>query len=113
MSARSDSGNDMWHSLSDGERNGHGVLEELTEADVSPTNITLLVAHLINDSKYNVAKRNKFYHSSRSFLLNEDGALEHWLNMIHVDDMDLVLWKLRDFVYNGTIESLGYLRRLV
>lgn len=110
---RSDCGNELWRALSDDVGNGREVIDKLEEEDVTITNVTLLIAHLINDSKYNVAKKNKFYSSSKAFLLNEGRALENWLSMVHIDDVDLVLWKLREFVYNGNIDKLGYLRRLV
>jgi hypothetical protein len=86
----------------------------LTEKDVSIDKITLLLAHLINDSKYNVAKGHRLYsESSKEFLLNKGGSLEAWLTLVFDDELDKSLWKLRDFVYNGSVENLAYMRRMV
>lgn len=110
---RSDAGNELWRSLSDEVSSGREVLPGLVEKEITNASITLLLAHLINDAKYNVAKQNQFYETSKSFLLNEYGELERWLDLVHVENMETALWKLREFVFHGHVKKLGYLRRMV
>lgn len=107
-------GNCEWAKLASESEEGRKVLPPLEEGDVTIENVTLLLAHLINDSKYNVAKEHRLYfESSRDFLLNKQGMLEEWLRIVHDDDMERCLWKLRDFVFNGSLDTLAYMRRMV
>ena len=114
MEEKQRSGNKEWAALAGEPEEGRSILDPLTEEDVTIDKITLLLAHLINDSKYNVAKDHRLYaESSKEFLLNKGGVLEDWLRLVFEEDLERSLWKLRDFVFNGSVENLAYMRRMV
>lgn len=106
MAAKKDTpGNDAWFALSSVPGVSNGGLDPLEEEDITVDKVTLLVAHIIKDSKYNILRANKFAKTSKRFLKNEAGALTHLLRLTNVENQALCVYTLDDFcnkVYHKT-----------
>lgn len=108
------SGNAEWRALAGEAGSSREVLPPLKDEDITIRCATNLVAHIINDAKYNIIKENKKYSKdSTAFLRNHGRSLEYLLCTVHVDDMDRCLYTLYTFATTTKIKVMGYLRRMV